>query len=160
MPEQSKIEDFWSSSWSIPLQHNAEAHWLNEIREEYCEDIKPKIYRTTDHILNKIPSKMASDKPGRHPIPGLWIKRLTSTRDHFEQLLISVCNLEQDYPQWLVLWKTLLTAKNKHTEQAQHYRPLAIQNSMYKVFTAIISEFLIDHCTTNNIITEEQAAGR
>ena len=31
---------------------------------------------------------------------------------------------------------------------------------MYKVFTAIITDFTIDHCTTNNIITEEQAAGK
>ena len=41
MPEQSKVEDFWSSVWSIPLQHNTEAHWLNEIRE-YCKDVNPK----------------------------------------------------------------------------------------------------------------------
>ena len=37
---------------------------------------------------------MANDKPGRDLIPGLWIKRLTSTRDHFKQLLISIYNLE------------------------------------------------------------------
>ena len=103
---------------------------------------------------------MANDKPGRDLIPGLWIKRLTSTRDHFKQLLISIYNQEQDYPQWLVLSKTLLIAKNEHTEQAQNYGPIAIQNSMYKVFTAIISEFIMDHCTTNNIVTEEQAAGK
>ena len=160
MPEQSKVEDFWSSVWSIPLQHNAEAHWMNEIREEYCKDVNPKPYVITDEILNKILSKMVNDKPGRDLIPGLWINRLTSTRDQFKQLLISIYNLEQDYPQWLVLSKTLLIAKNEHTEQAQNYRPIAIQNSMYKVFTAIISEFIMYHCTTNNIVTEEQAAGK
>ena len=31
---------------------------------------------------------------------------------------------------------------------------------MHKVFTAITSEFIMDHCTTNNIVTEEQAAGK
>ena len=160
MPEQSKVEDFWSSVWSIPLQHNAEAHWLNEIREEYCKYVNPKPYVITDEILNIILSKMANDKPGRDLIPGLWIKRLTSTRGHFKQLLISIYNLEQDYPQWLILSKTLLITKNEHTEEAQNYRPIVIQNSMYKVFTAIISEFIMDHCTTNNIVTEEQAAGK
>ena len=104
MPEQSKVEDLWSSVWSIPLQHNTEAHCLNEIREEYCKDVDPKPYVITDEILNKILSKM---------IPGLWIKRLTSTRDHFKQLLIFIYNLEQDYPQWLVLSKTLLIAKKR-----------------------------------------------
>ena len=62
MPEQSKVEDFWSSVWSIPLQHNTEAHWLNEIREEYCKDVNPKPYVIIDEILNKILSKMANDK--------------------------------------------------------------------------------------------------
>ena len=80
-----------------------------------------------------------------------------STRDHFKQLLISIFNLEQDYPQWKVLSKTLLTAKNEHTEQAQNYRPIVIQNLMHKVFTAIMSEVIMDHCTTNNIVMEEQA---
>ena len=31
---------------------------------------------------------------------------------------------------------------------------------MCKVFTAIITDFIMDHCTTNNIVTEEQAAGK
>ena len=72
----------------------------------------------------------------------------------------SVFNMEQDYPQWLVLSKTLLIAKNEHTGQAENYRPIAIQNSMYKVLTALLSEFIMDHCTANNIIIEEQAAGK
>ena len=103
---------------------------------------------------------MANDKLGRDLIPGLWIKKLTGTREHFKKLLSSVFNMEQDYPQWLVLSKTLLIAKNEHTGQAEDYRPIAIQNSMYKVFTALLSEFIMDHCITNNIITEEQADGK
>ena len=118
IPEQSKVEDFWSSIWSIPSEHNAKAHWLNEIGEEYCKDVNPKPCVITDEILNKILSKMANEKPGRDLIPGLWIKRLTTTRDHFKQLIISIHNLEQDCPQWIVLSKTILIAKNEHTEQA------------------------------------------
>ena len=68
--------------------------------------------------------------------------------------------MEQDYPQWLVLSKTLLIAKNEHTGQAEKYRLIAIQNSMYKLFTVLLSEYIMDHCTANKIITEEQAAGK
>ena len=35
-----------------------------------------------------------------------------------------------------------------------------MQNTMYKVYTAILAEFIIDHCEKNNIITEEQVAGK
>ena len=50
--------------------------------------------------------------------------------------------------------------KNENTHEAKNYRPIALLNSMYKVVTAIITDFIIDHCTTNNIVTEEQAAGK
>ena len=31
---------------------------------------------------------------------------------------------------------------------------------MYKVYTAILVEFIMEHCEENNIITEKQAAGK
>ena len=31
---------------------------------------------------------------------------------------------------------------------------------MYKIYTGILAEFIMDHCTENNLITEEQAAGK
>ena len=46
------------------------------------------------------------------------------------------------------------------TSQAQNYRPIALQNTMYKVHTAILADFIMDHCESNKIITEEQAAGK
>ena len=53
---------------------------------------------------------------------------------------------------------TLLLSKDKDTNQPKNYRPVAMQNTMYKVYTAILAEFIMDHCEKNNIITEEQAA--
>ena len=31
---------------------------------------------------------------------------------------------------------------------------------MYKIYTGILAEFITDHCTENNLITEKQAAGK
>ena len=38
--------------------------------------------------------------------------------------------------------------------------PIALQNAMYKVYTAIIADFIMEHCERNGIVTEEQAAGK
>ena len=67
---------------------------------------------------------------------------------------------EQAPPDWLLKSMTLLLPKNKDTIQPKNYRPIALQNSMYKVYTAIIAEFIMDHCERNKIIAEEQAAGK
>ena len=55
---------------------------------------------------------------------------------------------------------TLLLPKNKDTIQPRNYHPIALQNTMYEVYTAILGELITDHCERNNIITKEQAAGK
>ena len=160
MPEQTEVESFWKSIWNVPTQHNTEAPWLEDLKQEYCKNVKARDYEITDEVLDKILSKLANDKPGRDLVPGLWIKRLSSMKEHFKRNLINSFNLDKEIPQWLVLSKTLLLPKNEDTNKANNYRPIVLQNSMHKVFTAIITEFIMYHCTVNNIVTEEQAAGK
>ena len=41
-----------------------------------------------------------------------------------------------------------------------NYRAIAFQITMYKIYTAILTEFIMDHCEENKVITMEQAAGK
>ena len=59
----------------------------------------------------------------------------------------------------LLTSKTVL-AKNSETGNAMNYRPIALQNTKYKIYTAILTEFIMGHCEQNKIITIEQAAGK
>ena len=63
-------------------------------------------------------------------------------------------------PEWLVTGRTVLLPKSNETAQAKNYHPTACQNITYKLFTGIINSFIIDHCTTNNIIMSKQAGGK
>ena len=63
-------------------------------------------------------------------------------------------------PEWLVTCRTVLLPKSNETAQAKNYRPTTYQNITYKLFTGMINSFIIDHCTTNNIITPDQAGGK
>ena len=65
-----------------------------------------------------------------------------------------------EVPGWLSHTGTLLLPKNSTTTKPENYRPIAIQNNLYKVYTATLSHFLQDHCRENNIITDEQAAAK
>ena len=42
----------------------------------------------------------------------------------------------------------------------KNYRPIACLNTMYKIYTGILNVFIEDHCSTNDIITLEQAGGK
>ena len=77
-----------------------------------------------------------------------------------KELLTGTFELKHEMPDWLVLSKTVLTSKNNETRKAENYRPIALQNCMYKLYTGILVEFITDHCEINNIITLEQAVGK
>ena len=124
------------------------------------QECEHKSYQSANEVIDKVLSKLANDKPGRDLVPGSWIKKLNSMKEQFKKNLINSFNLEKELPQWLVSCKTLLLPENENTHEAKNYRPIAFQNSMHKVFTAIITDFIMDHCTKNNIGAEEQAAGK
>ena len=65
-----------------------------------------------------------------------------------------------EMPDWLVVSMTNILPKNVDTHLEKNYRPIACQNITYKLYTGILNYFLYDHCTTNNIITVEQAGGK
>ena len=172
MPSQEGVEEFWKSLWGTPTQHNEEAPWIKELEKEYCTGANQKDYEITDEILDRVLTKLANDKPGRDQVAGVWIKRLTSMKGILKKNLVTMLETDIEPPERLLTSKTILLAKNTETSKTillakntetgdpKNYRPIALQNSMYKIYTAILAEFIMDHCEENNIITLEQAAGK
>ena len=74
--------------------------------------------------------------------------------------MIDTLEGKQELLDWLVISQTLLLAKTKETDNPQSYRPIALQNTTYKIYKALIEEIIMQHCTQNKIITEEQGAGK
>ena len=133
---------------------------MKTLEEEYCKESQQSNYEITDEVLEKMLKRCANDKPGRDLVAGrLWLKRIKSTKEHNKQQLVHLLQIKLEPPEWLLTTKTLLLPKNM-TSQAQNYRPIALQNTMYKVYTAILADFISDHFEKNRIITEGQAAGK
>ena len=98
MPTKQQINNFWGSLWSIPVQHNSEAPWLEKLRQEYCVTAEQKDYEINDEILDKVLTRMANDKPGRDLIAGIWIKNMQSIREMLKRNLRSMLNNLQEPP--------------------------------------------------------------
>ena len=107
--------------------------------------------------MSRTPNNKA---PGRDLITGLWLKRLTAIHGDLILLYSKTFKQEINIPEWLVISKSILLPKNKNTHMEKNYRPIACLNTMYKIYTGILNVFLEDHCSTNDIITLEQAGGK
>ena len=128
---------------------------------KYCKGAITKDDVMDYNSFEKVPYNMKNNgAPGSDLISSYWIKNLTSTRKPLVRQFNMVYEQNGTLPEWLVTGRTLLLPKSNETAQAKTYRPIACQNITYKLFTGMINWFIIDHCTTNNIITPEQAGGK
>ena len=159
-PSEEGISNFWSGIWCNEKQYNRDATWLGKLDESYCSNIVGKDYEMTNDLFQKVLSKMKNGAPGRDLIRSFWIKKLVATHAGLLDEYKLIFNGEKDIPQWLALCMTILLPKNTDTNNPKNYRPIACQNTTYKLFTGIVYTFFEDHCTSNNIITMEQAGGK
>ena len=160
-PTEEEVTTFWSGIWAQPKSHNENATWTETLEREYCKDAKAKKYSITSEVLDKVLAKSKNDgAPGTDMIRSFWIKKLQATHGVLVAEFKKVYEEGAMLPAWLVTGRTILLPKNNETKNAKNYRPIACQNITYKLFTGIVNSFLVDHCTTNDIITLEQAGGK
>ena len=158
-PSAEQVNSFWKDVWGKETPFNSQADWLKKLEVEYCKHVEPKEYTLTMEIFKKTLARMPNNKaPEADLIITLWIKRLSATHSYLLRILKEVMVGEADIPSWPAIRKTMLIPKNQDTHQPENYRPVALQNNMFKVYTSILKRFLQDHCETNSIITPEQAA--
>ena len=95
--------------------------------------------------------------PSPHKSNAYAIEKLPSTHTFLVNAFVDVFDNNKPLSNWLVKRKTLLLPKNQETGIAKHYWPIAYLKITY---TSLLNKFLKNHCTTNNIITMEQAGGK
>ena len=163
IPTKESIEQFWKGIWQDNAIFNDKADWLKDLNDTYCKNVVNTEYKIDLQILEKSINKIQINKaPGQDRITGFWFKNLSSYRDilavKFNELLHSDPNTP--LPMWLSTARTSLLPKNKETHIAKNYRPIACLNIMYKLYTSCLNSFISDHVYKNNIITQEQTAGK
>ena len=161
LPRKEEIETFWKDIWEKKTGFNENAEWLGKLEEGYCVDATSKHYEMTMDTFQQVLKKMKNNgAPGYDHIKSFWVKKLTSTHlsmlDQFTQMFEGTRDTEERLP----LCRTILMPKKNGTKLAKNYRPIACLNITYKIFTDIVYSFFEDHCTSNDIITLEQAGGK
>ena len=97
---------------------------------------------------------------GPDKINAYAIKKLPSTHAILVNAFVDAFENNKPLPDWLVKGKTMLLPKKLETGITKNYRPIACLNITYKLYTILVNKFPGNRCTTNNIITMEQAGGK
>ena len=160
-PTPENVESFWSGIWNKKSNFNPNAKWLPTLEKEYCTNVTTKEYRITNEIFQKVLSNMKNDgAPGNDLIRCFRIKKLTSIHNYLVKEFSETIEKGLVLPEWLTICRTSLLPKSEQTSESKNYRPITCQNVTYKIFTGILNTFITGHCSSNNIITEEQAGGK
>ena len=160
-PNEEEIHTFWAGIWSTPTTPNLETPWHKQLSDSYCKNATSKHYAITSVIMSEMLKKMPNNRsPGYDLITGYWIKSFTSLHKPLQAQLSNLKDGTVDMPDWLATGRTTLIPKNSDTHATNNYRPIACQNTTYKLYTSILNHFIEDHCAVNNILYPEQAGGK
>ena len=101
-----------------------------------------------------------NDVPGNDKINVFYMKKLSSTQPHLLSQFKGIFESNKPLPQWFVRGKTILLSKNDGTKLLMKHHLIACLIITYKIYISMLNPFLVDNCTTSNIITTEQAGGK
>ena len=133
--KESIQETFWKQIWQKKTSSYHISKWLQQLESNYWIHVTPKNYDIELQLVNQITGKIQPQKlPGSDLINSFWYKRFPSTHEtnradqHTYRGNLAL-------PLQLILAATSLLPKNRETEIAKNYRPIACLNLMYEIYT-------------------------
>ena len=142
-PTQQSLESYWSTQWGQTAKLNANAQWLPDIRSSYCSEVMQSSYEVTEATLKQVLSNTGNNKsPGPDGLVAFWYKNLQFHIPYLATLYNSCLDGRNKVPDWLSEAKTRLIPKCHQTHLPNNYRPIALLNVMYKLYTGCLNCFL------------------
>ena len=160
-PDAAESERFWSTIWGNEAQHNRDAQWLKDLREE-CDkvnqqDIAITLEMVTERV-KKIPNRKASGPDGG---TGLLVKELTSLHDRIAEQMNELVNNRAPLPVWMTTGRTVLCQTDpKKGNLGENYRPIPCLPLLWKLMTGIIADYVYQMLLESDILQVEQKGCR
>ena len=161
-PNADEAKRFWSDIWSQAYEHNTQARWLGEIKEDMKGHVNQmaNIEVSLEDVVRRIKAMSNWKAPGPDGVQGYWFKAFDCLHKPIVYALQQTV-LVGDVPEWMVTGKTALIQKDpaKGT-QASNYRPIACLPLMWKLLTGIFADRVYTHLLNNQLLPEEQKGCR
>ena len=162
VPDAEESRRFWENIWSVEKEHNKQAKWLQDLRDEKGEEsIQEKVTITVDMVkkqCKKVPNWKA---PGKDGVQGYWIKNLDSLHERIAIQFNRILGGEDQLPQWMTYGRTVLCQKDRSKGTAvDNYRPITCLPLLWKLLTGMIAEEMYLYLEAENLLPEEQKGCR
>ena len=158
LPDENQLADFWRSLYGDSTEHNRNAEWIEETKQELIETpVMQGIEITAETINNKLRTSPNFKSPGPDKIQNYWMKQLTILHPYYAKSFNRIIEGEEQTPDWLTKGTTHLIPKSEDTDQPNQYRPITCLPTVYKLLTGIIADNMYNHLFNNNLISKQQS---
>jgi hypothetical protein len=186
-PKEEEVTQFWSALWEVKRQCNLEAPWIEEASMKLNDRLSPKTNidtkpqktskkkkrKTTNntnrnnsffnidlsHIRKSIHKKKNWSAPGPDMICNYWWKYIDSTWPKLCEVFRQMLNDSMSIPEWFCAGVTHRIPKPGPPSET-NIRPITCLNTVYKMFTSIVLQYLSDYLEKHKLMTDEQRGAK
>ena len=161
LPEIEKFEEYWSSIWE-KIGHTPTRPWMKKMEEEIRTRVREPLIMelTLDELRKTIKKRKNWSAPGLDGIQNFWWKKFNST---WEPMLYAMKKWLSDavnISDWVLIGRTVLLPKTKRLDKVEEFRPITCLNTIYKIFTGLVGDFIKRHVVINGLWDENQLGTR
>ena len=126
IPNAEKSKTCWSGIWSVEKEHNKEADWLSDLKEEMVKLEQQNVVINEDKVKKQC-SKMPNWKAPRHDgVQGYRIKRLDKMHERIATQLNEILEGTKEIPSWMTY--AMNSAMSKGSSKGKLYGEVQTNN--------------------------------
>ena len=160
-PDAEESELFWSSIWGNEVQHNKDAEWLKELKDECGETRQDDTVINFAMVTAQAKKVLNWNAPGPDGVQGYWIKKLTSLHGRIAEQMNEKINSRVPIPVWMTTGRTVLCQKDPQKGNiVDNFRPISCLPLMWKLMTGVIADNVYKVLEESDILPTEQKGCR
>ena len=135
---------------------------MDQIKEEIRGQVidAQEMEKTIEDLEKIIKKRKNWSAPGLDGIQNFWWKRFSSTWEPMLNAMKEWLNDPEKLSDWLLLGRTVLIPKTERVDKVEEYRPITCLNTVYKIFTGLVGNYIKQHVIINSLWDENQFGTR
>ena len=133
IPDTEESDIFWSSIWANEAEHNRQAEWLNNVKENLNHEKQQNLMIDKQKIAQQSKKIANWRAPGPDGVQGYWFKNLSACHQRIADQLNEILKGD-DIPERMTYGRTVFCLKNpSRGGVVDNFRPISCLPLMWKL---------------------------